>query len=356
MAGSSRPGPQIPPTDTACTPPRTPGSLGINDQADPNIATLLGDTPGSVGWLDGADPTLPLYSSTDPYANLVCRDLSGTALAIGLKLPASLPVAAQPSPQYVSLDQAQEVALKITTYFEGGKSMNYQALADDSDGQGTSFGLIQWNFGQNTLGPLLKKMLDKDEQAFKACFGDGADFGTLRTALAAGKQADELKWARDRLKNNRAAWSSAFMKIGANAAFNAIQRQQAAAPVHRYVVAAIKQIRGIIPDLFKNIELRTYAALYDLAVQQQTITKSLTAIRAQISHDKPSTQLDAMKIIVTLRALRAKKIWEADCLSRRMGILTAGAYKATEEGKTVTRKNPQFSLIAASGTKYVTGL
>ncbi|QWV92094.1 N-acetylmuramidase family protein [Geomonas oryzisoli] len=37
-------------------PSRTPGPLGINDQADPNLRTRLGITPGPLGMNDDADP------------------------------------------------------------------------------------------------------------------------------------------------------------------------------------------------------------------------------------------------------------------------------------------------------------
>ncbi len=39
-------------------PPRTPGPLGINDRADPNILSFLGDTPGPLGVNDYAYPGL----------------------------------------------------------------------------------------------------------------------------------------------------------------------------------------------------------------------------------------------------------------------------------------------------------
>lgn len=189
MAGSSKPGPTTPPIDSCRVAPRTPGPLGINDHADPNVTSLLGDTPSSVGLLDWADPNLSQLSSSDPYADLMCRNSDGDALSIGFDFKAPAPAAATAAPQFIALDAAQEIALKITTYFEGGKSMNYQALADDFDGQGTSFGLIQWNFGSDTLGPLLKKMLDKDATAFAACFGDDADYDTLKKALTDEKKS-----------------------------------------------------------------------------------------------------------------------------------------------------------------------
>ena len=42
-------------------PARTPGPLGVNDQADPSRCTALGDTPGPTGVRDGGDPTLPNF-------------------------------------------------------------------------------------------------------------------------------------------------------------------------------------------------------------------------------------------------------------------------------------------------------
>lgn len=57
-------------------PARTPGPLGINDPADPNIRSRLGDTPGPLGINDHADPTLEssLYyilkiTKCGPYAS-----------------------------------------------------------------------------------------------------------------------------------------------------------------------------------------------------------------------------------------------------------------------------------------------
>jgi hypothetical protein len=356
MAGSSKPGPLTPPIDSCRVPPRTPGPLGINDHADPNVTSLLGDTPSSVGLRDWADPTLSQLTSTDPYGDLMCKNSEGDAMAIGFDFKVPAPAAAAAAPEFIALDAAQEMALKITTYFEGGKSMNYQALADDFDGQGTSFGLIQWNFGSDTLGPLLKKMLDKDATAFAACFGEDADYDTIKKAITDKKKADQLKWARDRIKNKRKAWESAFAKIGSNESFNKIQRTEASGQYHPLAVKVIKNIRDISSTLFVNVEVRSYCAIFDLCVQNGGIDNAVSAIKKRVTDEKPATQLDLMKIVVTERSRQASAKWVADCLSRRMGILTGSSYKATENDVTAERKNPQFSLLADSGSKCVTGL
>jgi hypothetical protein len=54
------------------TPAQTPGTFGLNDQADPTIAALLGNTPGPLGLGDYADPDL-LVCRIPRTELLVCR-------------------------------------------------------------------------------------------------------------------------------------------------------------------------------------------------------------------------------------------------------------------------------------------
>lgn len=356
MASSRPSNPLTPPSGGSCVASRTPGCLGVKDQGDPNITTLLGDTPNPVGCKNGPDPTLERFFAADGYANMVCRTDDGHALATGIDLHCTM-LTRSSIPQFISLSDAQALALKTSTFFEGGKSMNYQALAGDADGQGTSFGLIQWNFGQNTLGPLLKKMLDQNATAFKDCFGAGADYETLKNALIAGKKDDQLKWARDLLKHHRDAWRSAFTNLGAVDAFNQIQREEAITHYHPLAKAVIRKVRKISPILMANIELKSYLAIFDLCVQQGGIGSGVVAaIEKRVRDEKPTTQLKLMEIVVTERARTANAQWVSDCLSRRMGILTGSAYQSKEHGIMSQRKNNQFNVISQAGGQYVSGL
>ncbi|NTV96644.1 MAG: hypothetical protein HGA75_14740 [Thiobacillus sp.] len=62
---------------------RTPGPLGLNDQGDPNICSLLGDTPGVLGCKDVGDPTLaPLQPIRGAGLSQMIRLADGTALAM----------------------------------------------------------------------------------------------------------------------------------------------------------------------------------------------------------------------------------------------------------------------------------
>lgn len=64
MGGSRKPG-SIGPPQWSPRPAMTPGPLGLNDQADPNVCTLAGDTPGPLGINDHAAPPVchsdPMY-------------------------------------------------------------------------------------------------------------------------------------------------------------------------------------------------------------------------------------------------------------------------------------------------------
>ena len=79
-------------------------------------------------------------------------------------------------------------------------------------------------------------------------------------------------------------------------------------------------------------------------------------MKLRIANEKPSSQLEVMKIVVQERGLTAATRWRNDCISRRMGILTGASYKATEGGEPVERTNPQFSLIRQFGATTIQDL
>ena len=81
MATSRLPGPLRTSLGFCSIPARTPGPLGIFDQADPDITSLLGDTPGPLGVNDWACRDLPFAGSLWSTGS-VCRADDGTPLAL----------------------------------------------------------------------------------------------------------------------------------------------------------------------------------------------------------------------------------------------------------------------------------
>ena len=155
-----------------------------------------------------------------------------------------------------------------------------------------------------------------------------------------------MTWARNVLRTNRAAWSQAFNNLGDIPAFQEIQLN-AVLDYHANVVKAIDLMRGIAPDLMQEVHVGTYAALYDLCVQQGTIDKggSLASIRQRYSSERPATQVKFLEIVVQERARTASSRWRADAMSRRMGIIQRSAYSASESGYSATRSNANFHLL-----------
>ncbi|WP_395735940.1 hypothetical protein [Prosthecobacter sp.] len=355
MATSYQCGPLNPQKSYSLMPASSCGPVGVNDQGDPNIRSRVGDTPGPLGVNDYADPLIQmLFGRNFALPNKLSRPLkSSNVVAQQMCLPDG---STERMTEFLWLSQAQEYALCITTVFEGGKSMNYKALAGNFDGQGTSFGLIQWNFGSNTLGPLLKKMKDQNATAFAGCFGTDADYATLSAALDSGSKTDQMKWAANVIKNHKAAWTAAFNAIGSVEDFNKIQREEAAAKYHPAVVSCITKLRAAVPFLLSSIEFRSYAALFDLCVQQGSLSKAWDAVKEKLEKDKPTTQYDVIRIAVTERAKTASKAWVSDCLSRRLGILSGEVYESTENEVTKKRVNGQFELITTYGKHIVATL
>lgn len=164
--------------------------------------------------------------------------------------------------------------------------------------------------------------------------------------------------ARDLLATSagKKAWRAAFEAIGSVDAFNAIQREEAAAKYHPSVVSCIEKLRGLVPEVMQDVAFCSYAALFDLCVQQNNLTKAWDEIKAEVDNQKPTTQAALLLIAVTQRAKKASSVWVSDCLSRRLGILEGSAVESTENKVTKKRENSQYGLLAEHGNKKVQGL
>jgi hypothetical protein len=257
----------------------------------------------------------------------------------------------------ISLKDSLMLALRVSGGFEGRGDLDYHALADDFDLQGTSFGLIQWNFGQGTLGPLLHKMLRIDRSAFLNCFPDGTDAESLESALTDQDLAAQLRWAREILVRNREGWKTSFQALGSIPKFQNIQLEEAAV-FHSNVKRCITEMRKLAKHLIERVDVLTYVALYDLCVQQGGLAKGETLIKIAsiISADPPKSQKDLLLICVQERAKTAPSKWAADCTSRRMGIINREPYAANINGIAAQRQNPNFKLLDTLENKHVCDL
>ena len=86
MVESCKPGPLNPPIKVGLKPARTRGPLGIFDQGDSEITTLLGNSQGPLGFNDLASVNLPVINAdVFRFHGTPCRLPDGTALSIGRK-------------------------------------------------------------------------------------------------------------------------------------------------------------------------------------------------------------------------------------------------------------------------------
>lgn len=103
----------------------------------------------------------------------------------------------------------------------------------------------------------------------------------------------------------------------------------------------------------KKVELVSYCALFDVAVQQQSLTPAVAAIKARVASEHPASQSALVRIAVEERAKAAKHVYVADCMSRRIGVLQQSPYSYTAYGHTSQRTNANFNLISQDAHAYV---
>ncbi|MFM0666697.1 chitinase [Paraburkholderia sediminicola] len=255
----------------------------------------------------------------------------------------------------IPLEKAKELALLITSGFEGSHPMDFGATADNSDGQGMSFGVIQWCVGQGVLGPLLDRMRNADPVAFKSSFDESSNYAVLESAISNGNQQALYDWAVNQQSHN-SNWRSAFTKLGQVQKFQKIQIDEATSRYHQGVMQCLQFLRSISPDLINNIELVTYCAFYDLAVQQNNLRPAVEQIRTRIAAEHPATQRELVKIAVEERAKKANHQYVSDCMSRRIGILQQSMFTYTAYGVTKHRPNLNFHVISKDASTHVCGL
>ena len=210
--------------------------------------------------------------------------------------------------------------LGLTGAFETGQGPPecFAGLSGDFDGQGMSLGVLQWNFGQDSLQPMLQQMLSRHARVAKAVFQ--SNYGVLKAALASDK-TELMRFARsiqDPLRHSvNEPWRGMFKALCRTAEFQAIQVQHAGG------------LFRAAQDLAAEYGLwsqRAVALMFDIKVQNGSIGKS---VRAQIMTDfdrlpaglaKEDVEVERMAIIANRRAEAASPRWIEDVRARKLCI------------------------------------
>ncbi len=228
-----------------------------------------------------------------------------------------------PDPAIVS-KPADYKCLALTGAFETGVGIPecFAGISGDFDGQGLSFGVLQWNFGQDSLQPLLKDMIKNNKKIVKSIFQDHYD--VLVEALNADKH-ELMQFARSIQHPVKhfvfEPWRGMFKALGRTEAFQAIEQQ--------YASGLYKSALQLCSDYGLKSE-RGVALMFDIKVQNGSINK---LVQAQIQRDfatlpaglsNEDAEVEKMKIIANRRAEASNPLWVEDVRARKLCIAKGG--------------------------------
>jgi len=119
--------------------------------------------------------------------------------------------------------------LKNTGFFEGNDG--YSNLAGNFDKQGISFGIIQFNFGQGTLEPLLKQYIKENNTEFVNIFGS-TKAAELTKVVNEYTEAQQIAWSTgistgDDNQFVVDSWAKPFRKMGESSKNRDLQKVHA---------------------------------------------------------------------------------------------------------------------------------
>lgn len=206
--------------------------------------------------------------------------------------------------------------LALTASFETGSPPPrcFSGISGDFDGQGISFGVLQWNFGQGSLQPLLDKMDERHPEVMQEVFGGHLD--RLRSVLQSS-QDEQMQWTHSIQGHANTAldepWYGLFKQLGNCREYQRIQ------------VEAARGIYEAALGLASNYGLdseRAVALMFDIKVQNGSIS-GLT--KRQIRKDFDALADDAdevarLRIIANRRAEASNPRWIEDVRIRKLTI------------------------------------
>ncbi|TAN62793.1 peptidoglycan-binding protein [bacterium] len=210
--------------------------------------------------------------------------------------------------------------LALTGSFETNKGIPecFAGLSGDFDGQGISLGVLQWNFGQGSLNPLLKEMITKHQDAAQMVFHEN-----LKILAEVLKSSNEVLMNFVRSIQHPVKhfiyepWKGMFKALCRTEEFQNIQRTYA---FERFGLA-IKACKDY--GLWSE---RASALMFDINVQNGSIS---TVVKAQIMADfkntakdlsDDETEISKMRIIANRRAEAATKEWVEDVRARKLCV------------------------------------
>lgn len=210
--------------------------------------------------------------------------------------------------------------LALTGAFETGAPLPecFAGLSGDFDGQGLSFGALQWNLGQGSLQPLLQEMDRTRPEVLEEIFDE--HYPVLRAMLKAERE-EQLAWARSIQDPRRFVlsepWRGLFKTLGRREEFQNIQ-VESADRLYRSALA-LSTDYGVQSE-------RAVALMFDIKVQNGSISELVKvqieqdfALRER-AEDQDDEEVVRLRIIANRRAEAAHPQWVEDVRARKLTI------------------------------------
>jgi hypothetical protein len=274
----------------------------------------------------------------------VARD--GDSLRLTVPGPEELP--------QIELEQALETAFSVTSAFETAGD-KFQQVTGNFDGAGLSFGPAQVNFGTGTLVPLFREFKAADEAALRSSFADPDDYEDWLRVMQL-PVVEQIAWANSVTAGRGGhdviePWKGYFQAVGRVQRFRAIMVESILRDYGARMARAIAALQRLRPGIQID-HLRCICSLYDLVVQQGSLDKAWTAIEARVALEDPQDQFALTRIAVEERGRKANPAWQADAVSRRVGILK-GVPETVEDRQ---RANINFYMLRDVRVRSTDGL
>ncbi len=266
-----------------------------------------------------------------PLALMLGGALAGAALVVlavsGPKVGGQAPLeATNTEPRRTVMD----IAARVIDYVARGESRGrFWAQNRNTDGQGLSYGLLQWTQRSGALGKLLAKMNTADPVTFAATFG--LDAGLLLQTTRSPTEAVRMS-----LPLWQEPWTSRFTAAGHVRAFQLAQAEAAKTGASWQAALDIAEIFGVRTE-------RSLVLFFDRANHHggQGARKLANGLKAELTSSGP--------VRVAYPELLSRYARACAVPYRRT---TAPAETTTSSGKTWKKVGTEWHLFAGQADLY----
>lgn len=214
--------------------------------------------------------------------------------------------------------------LALSGSFETGAAIPdcFAGLSGDFDGQGMSFGVLQWNFGQGSLQPLFNEMIANHPDAARKIFQSNYDVFVAALNYTKDEQMSFVRSIQHPVKRSiNEPWRGMFKALGRTKEFQDIELKYA----NGLYTAALN-----LCNEYGLWSERAAALMFDVKVQNGGIGD---LVKAQIVQDiealpkdltKEELEVRKLRIVANRRADAANPQWKEDVRARKLCIANGG--------------------------------